>query len=131
MTDITRPGRTYTITVAGWMILYVVLLVGVIYGVRQGTVPEGPLRYALALLPAIPVAGVMFAVGKLMRDSDEYVRALMAVRFITAAGITFTLATAWGFLEAIAGAPHIELYWVFVAFWIVYPLCTALVRNVR
>jgi hypothetical protein len=131
MTDVTRPRRVYTFSVAGWMVLYLVLLFGVVIAERQGLLPPGPIRYALALAPAVPVIGIIFAVGRLMRDSDEYVRALMAHRIVVASGVTFALTTAWGFLEALADAPHIELYWVFVLFWMVWPFTCFLIRRVR
>ena len=40
-----------------------------------------------------------------------------AKRFILAAGLAMGLAVFWGFAERFAAAPHLEGWWVYVAFW--------------
>jgi hypothetical protein len=127
----TQPGRAYKIAASVWMVLYIALVLGVALAIKHDIVPPGPLRYALAVTPSVPIAGMIFAFSRYMRDSDEYIRALLSRRIVVAAGLTFILSNSWGFMEAFAGAPHIELYWVFVGFCLLYGTAGLFVRDVR
>lgn len=73
--------------------------------------------WALAAAVAAPVAGQIWATLAFIRDSDEFVAALTAKRFILAAGLAIGLSVFWGFAEKFAQAPHLEGWWVYVVFW--------------
>ncbi len=95
---------------------YVVVTLGVSVYFRHGP-PPGLLRYVLAALPAIPILGVIHAMGRyLVEEPDEYVRAQAVRAVLRAMGLTLALATSWGFIEAYAGAPKVPMYYVFIAF---------------
>jgi len=87
--------------------------------------------WILALAVAAPVAGQIWAVLAWMRDSDEFVRALAAKRFVIAAGAAMALFSAWGFLETYAGAAHAPGWLIYPLFWAAFGLVTPLVRNSR
>ncbi|MEH6675870.1 hypothetical protein [Phenylobacterium sp.] len=87
--------------------------------------------WVLALAVAAPVAGQIWAVLAWMRDSDEFVRALAAKRFVIAAGAAMALFSAWGFLETYAGAAHAPGWLIYPLFWAAFGLVTPLVRNSR
>jgi hypothetical protein len=54
----------------------------------------------LALLPAVPILGMVLTFGAYLRDEhDEYVRMLAVQSSLYATGITLTVTTVWGFLE--------------------------------
>jgi hypothetical protein len=126
-----RAMRSYAAGIAFWMVAYAVILVGVILAIQYGLVPPGPVRYAVALAPSVPIAGVIFVGARYLRDADEYLRAMMARRILWASGVTFILTTAWGFLEDLAGAPHIPLYWVFTVFGALVGVSAVFVRSAR
>lgn len=123
-----RPQRTYVISVTAWMSLYAVLVFAVPMAREAGLLP-GPTIYAAALLPSIPVAGVMWAALRLMARSDEFVRALLAKRFVIASGIAYVLCAAWGFLETYANAPHVPSWMVFPVFWGAFGIISPFVRT--
>jgi hypothetical protein len=127
----TQPARAYRNAALLWTGLYVVLVFAVALASRDGVVPPGPLTYVLAAAPSLPIAGILFAFSRYLRDSDEYVRALLTRRIVVAAGLTFILSNTWGFLELFAAAPHVALYWVFVGFCVLYGAVARLVRDAR
>jgi len=73
----------------------------------------GALRYAIALLPAVPLVGVIALVAQaISTEEDEFQRAVWAQAVLWGTGTTMVASTVWGFLEK-AGAPHVPLTWVF------------------
>lgn len=120
MLMIGRPTNTaqrrYVIRTLAFMGGYVAIMVAVIFGALddiQGT----PAAWGLALTVTAPIAGQIWATLAVMRDSDEFVRAVMAKQFILAAGISMALFTAWGFAESFADAPHAEGWLIYPLFW--------------
>jgi putative oxidoreductase len=126
-----RAARAYALGIVFWMVVYALVLSAVVVAVSLGRIPAGPLRYAAALAPSVPIAGVIFSAARYLRDTDEYIRAMMSRRILWASGATFILTTAWGFLEGLAGAPHIELYWVFPLFAVMVGFSALFVRSAR
>jgi hypothetical protein len=73
----------------------------------------GPPAYALALLPGISVAGIFWAVGRLLiEEKDEYLRMLLVRQTLVATGFTLSLATMWGFLENFHLVPHVDAFYI-------------------
>ncbi len=87
--------------------------------------------YILALAIAAPVAGQIWATLALMHDSDEFVRAITAKRFILASGLAMALLSAWGFMESYAHAPHAPGWLIYPLFWAVFGLVSPFVRTSR
>ena len=99
--------RTIWISVA-----YAIFLIAAVYGFKHDLV-GGPLRYVVAVLPALPVVGLFIAMGRyLVEEQDEYVRMLMVRQTLWASGIALSLATVWGFLENFEVVGHIDAYYV-------------------
>lgn len=92
---------------------------------------SGPGKWAFALAVAAPVAAHIWATLALMAQSDEFVRALLAKRFILASGLTMALFTAWGFMESYAGAWHAPGWLMYAVFWAAYGVVTPFVRTSR
>jgi hypothetical protein len=89
---------------------YVAVLLAVMF-VREMHLVRGVLAYALAILPAIPVIGMAWALGLYLREeTDEFERALSIENALWATGATLSIATIWGFSEVLAGAPHAAGY---------------------
>lgn len=75
--------------------------------------------FAIAMLPALPVLGMIWAMARyLQEEQDEYLRhrAVMAALFGLA--LLLGLASFWGFLETFGIAPHVP-GWSAVPIWAV------------
>ena len=121
--------RRYAARTAAFMLGYVgVNLIAIFNGFDD---IRRPGAYALALAVAAPVAGQIWATLTFMRESDEFVRALTAKRFIVAAGLAMALFSAWGFMESFADAPHIEGWLIYPLFWALYGVTAPFIRNTR
>ncbi len=117
MNSMSPAGRRYVRRFVPLMLLYVAAIFLSVWMFAHNP-PEGWLRYGLAVLPALPILGVIAVVGLYLREEeDEYVRMRMATVSLYATGVTLALATVWGFLEQFGTVPHIPLYYAFVTFW--------------
>lgn len=122
MTTARPAGRRYVARLIPLMILYVVALFGVTWLFNTDP-PEGALRYLFAVLPALPIVGVVWAVGMyLHEEDDEYLRMKLATVSLWATGLTLAAASVWGFLEQFETVPHIPLYYAFVFYWFSFGL---------
>lgn len=124
------PDREYVVSLSACFVVYFALIVAAEWNESAGLIAR-PWLYLLAVAPAAPVSGMLLAVLRLMTRSDEFVRSLLAKRFVLAAGIVFALGTAWGFLEMYAGVPDFPLYLILPAFWAAFGLVSPLVRTTR
>jgi hypothetical protein len=76
----------------------------------------GPLLWAAAILPVLPVFGMIWTMGRYMREEqDEYLRMRAANAALIATGLLLAIATAWGFLEMFGLVPHVPA-------WAAFPL---------
>lgn len=108
----TRPAqRAYLRRMAVLMTLYVATLFGATWLFRHDEL-AGPLAYLLGILPAIPVVGVFWAIGRLLvEESDEFLRMLLVRQIVVATGFALSICTIWGFLESFDLVPHVDAYW--------------------
>lgn len=126
----TSPMRAYAVGTAIAMVAYVVCIVIAVL-VRETGALGGPALYAVAILPALPILAQLGVTLRLMTAADEFVRGLMARRFVIAASLLFAAATVWGFLETFADAPHAPSYLAYPGFWGAYGLVSPFVRSTR
>lgn len=104
--------RRYNKRVVWLSLFYAVALIGAVYGFKHHLV-AGPLAWAVAVLPALPIVGIFAAIGLyLVEEQDEYVRAMTARQTLWASGFALSIATVWGFLESFELVGHVESYWV-------------------
>ena len=62
--------------------------------------PHGVAAYALAVLPALPIVGVIWTVMRLLvEETDEYLRMLHVRQSLFATGFCLTIMTVWEFLQ--------------------------------
>ena len=123
----TPAAKAYSIRTLFFMVGYVVALFLAIGGALDAV--GGVSGWVLAAAVSAPVAGQIWATLAFIRDSDEFVAAVTAKRFIIAAGLTLALAVFWGFAEKFAEAPHIEGWWVYVVFWALMGVMPVFVRS--
>jgi hypothetical protein len=75
---------------------------------------HGPLLWVLALLPTLPITGMIVTMGRLLvEETDEYQRMRMVRASLIATGLVLVLASLWGFLEMFDLVPHVWLWAVF------------------
>ena len=71
--------------------------------------------YVSALLPAIAIMGMFWAIIRFLVElEDEYQRLLHVRQTIIATGFALSFATIWGFLEQFGLVPFIPAWWVTV-----------------
>lgn len=123
------PAQRYRTRTVVFMSFYVAFNLAAILGAFDGRQPPG--TWFLALAISAPVVGQIWATLAFMRDSDEFIRALTARRFILASGLAMAGFTTWGFLESYATAPHAPGWLIFALFWLCYGAVTPFVRSTR
>jgi len=110
--------RRYTIRMLAFGAAYAVTLVGAIMIMKQPWAPTGVPLYLLAVLPALPVIGMIWTIMRLaVETEDEYQRHLFGRQVLVATGLTLSLATIWGFLEdsdlvAVLPSYHVTVVWL-------------------
>ena len=126
----TAAGRRYVIRTTAFMTGYLAVNIAAIFGAFDD-IQGKPAAWLLALSVSAPVAGQLWATLAMMRDSDEYIRGVFAKQFILAAGLAMAIATAWGFGESYADAPHIPAWIIYPLFWGMFGLVAMFVRYER
>jgi hypothetical protein len=108
----------YNWRVVGLSVLYSVFFIAAVYGFKHNLIP-GPLRYFVAILPALPIIGIFGAIGRyLVEEQDEYVRMLMVRQTLWASALTLSVATVWGFLDNFGLVGDVDGYWVAIIWFI-------------
>lgn len=80
--------------------------------------PPFALRALLAILPGLAIIGIFWAIGRLIiEEQDEFMRMLIVRQSLVATGFALSAASIWGFLEAADVVPHLDAYWVAVAWF--------------
>lgn len=103
--------KRYTRSVLLLMSGYVLILLGVV-SYHNNHPLHGPLGYVAGVLPALPVIGVFFVLGRyLVEERDEYLRFQVTRQALIATGFAMSIATAWGFLENFGLVPHVYAYY--------------------
>ena len=111
------------------MILYVVAILSVTTIFVLNRV-YGTEAYFLAILPALPLLGVIAAFGMyLTEEPDEFVRTVMVHCSLWATGILLALSTIWGFLENYTNDAHVPMYLAFSFWWAAFGLVSPLVYR--
>jgi hypothetical protein len=91
--------RRYVIRIAALMSFYVIALFAAV-SVFKHHIVSGPAAYALALVPALPIIGVFWAVMRLLvEEPDEFMRMLLVRQTLVATGFCLTIMTVWEFLQ--------------------------------
>ncbi|HEY2357901.1 MAG TPA: hypothetical protein VGH86_10655 [Phenylobacterium sp.] len=109
------------------MAVYAVVLVGVIR-LFDTDPPTGPLKYAAAVAPAIPLLVNFWFYGRyIVEEDDEFRRLQIVLTMLIGLAVVLAVTTVWGFLEVLAGAPHIPVYFVAVVYVVAQGLSAPLV----
>ncbi|HEY1607018.1 MAG TPA: hypothetical protein VGF77_15630 [Allosphingosinicella sp.] len=123
-------NRAYLRRFLPLMALYMLIVAGEVW-LDDRITPARPLAIALAILPALPLIGVVWAFGRLLvEESDEYLRSLTVRQFMIATGFMLCATSIWGFLDAFGQVPHMPMYWAFIL-WCVGLGVGTLVNEMR
>ena len=113
-----RANRRYLVRLGIAMTAYIATLFLAVTYVKNGQV-SGPLAYVLAVLPGLSVAGVFWAIARLIvEEEDEYLRLLLVRQALVATGFTLTIVTIWGFLENFGLVDHVDGFYVAILWFI-------------
>lgn len=126
----TAAHRKYVVRTLLFMSGYVAINVAAIFGAFDD-IASPVAAWGLALAVSAPVVGQIWATLSLMRDSDEFVRAVTAKQFILASGLAMALASVWGFGESYANAPHVPAWLIYPLFWACFGLVAPFIRSSR
>lgn len=81
--------------------------------------PSGVVLGLVAILPALPVLGMIWAMQRYLREErDEFLRIRFTHAALTGTGMLLAIATVWGFLETFHVAPHAP-GWLAMPVWAV------------
>ena len=106
------PQARYVRRVLISMSLYLVTLSAALHWVGRGHLAGLP-AYLLAILPGLSVIGVFWAYGRLLiEETDEFQRLLLVRQSMVATAFALSIATAWGFLEAVDLVQHVDAYYI-------------------
>ena len=107
MTAYRSPAlRRYLSRLAALMCIYILTLFIAVKAFRADAV-SGAAAYALAILPALPVIGVFWAVMRLLvEEPDEFIRLIHVRQCLVATGFCLTVMTVWEFLQNFDLAPR-------------------------
>jgi hypothetical protein len=107
-------NRRYNQRVLVLSALYAACLLGAVYGFKHHLL-SGAVRYPAAVLPALPIIGIVAVIGRyLVEEQDEYLRMLMVRQTLWASGFALSAATIWGFLEGFELVRYAPAYYVAV-----------------
>jgi hypothetical protein len=92
--------RRYFIRVSLFMVAYVLILTIGLSLARGSADLAAPMLFLLALLSALPIIGVFWAIFRLLIEIDDgYQRLLFVKQTLIATAITLATVTVWQFLE--------------------------------
>lgn len=109
-----RAARNYIRRFVPTMSAYVAVLLGARWAADRWD-PDGTLQVLLAVIPALPIVGVIAVMGLyLVEEKDEYLKQRTALAMLIGTGLLLSVATIWGFLEQDGIVPHVPAYWAFM-----------------
>lgn len=120
--------RRYFYELGGASVIYVLTVIGAKYVVRA-LAEDDPLRYVVALIPALAAIAMVLAVVRFVMRADELQQQIHGIGAVIALVATIALAFTWGFLESFAGLPSMEVIWLGVFGITVWGLAAAWVQR--
>lgn len=129
MKSLTSADRRYLRRFVPLMVLYVATIMGVSVVFRT-LHPAGPLAWALAVAPGLPILGVIAVMGLYLKEeADEFQRNVLVEAMLWGIGLTLSVTTVWGLLEFYVDAPPLPAFWAFPVFCGAMGLAQPLVRG--
>lgn len=113
MARIKSPSqRAYVRRMVALMAVYVTAILGGSFAERAGLLNNAT-TILVALVSGLCIAGVFWAIGRLIvEEQDEFRRMLMVRQALIATGFSLSIASIHGFLSVFELLPRVDLYWV-------------------
>jgi hypothetical protein len=109
-------GRRYLRRFIPTMAAYVVLVFGASFAIDRLEL-GGPVAWALAIAPSLPILGVIAIMGLYLKEeTDEFQRNILIESMLWGFGLTMAVTSVWGFLEIYVDAPALPSFWAFPIF---------------
>jgi hypothetical protein len=100
-----------------WAAFAYVLGLGIAITLDRQLDPGASARFALALLPILPIFAMIWSMGRyLIEEHDEYLRHRTIMAALGGLGLVLGLGSFWGFLETFGLAPHAPGWWTVPVF---------------
>jgi hypothetical protein len=116
MKDVVRRRYIIRCLIGAGMVIFLSFVASLSF--RQGHL-NGPLAWAVAVLPALPIIWVIIETGRYLADEkDEFQRSVLVQSLLGGIGGILATTTIWGFLEDFALAPHLDLVLIYAIFWL-------------
>jgi hypothetical protein len=119
-----RSARRYSIELSSALVLYAGVLIPTIFWLRA--YPDASARWAVALLPAIPVLLVFWAVIRFLSRMDELGRRMVTEALAAAFAGSAMLVITFGLLE-VGGMPRMSPWLIWIAMGAIWALASAVV----
>lgn len=122
-------GRRYLKRFIPAMIAYAVLIFGASFAFRDPGL-TGPLAWAIAVAPAVPIVAVIAIMGLYVKEeTDEFQRRVLIESMLWGFGVTLTVTTVSGFLEMYVHTPGLQSFWAFPIFCLAMGVSQLFVRR--
>ncbi len=121
--------RRYRRRLAAAMLTYTVVLIASLWLLR-GAHLAGPLLWIVAAAPAVPILGVLVAMGLYLREEpDEFERMIHVEAMLWGLGAVLAVTTVWGFLSNANVVPAPPLFLVFPLFCLAWGFSQPFIRR--
>lgn len=111
------------------MLAYTAALLGSLSLIR-GAHLDGPLLWIVAAAPAVPILGVLLAMGLYLKEEpDEFERRIHVEAMLWGLGAVLAVTTVWGFLSNANVVPAPPLYLVFPMFCLAWGFSQPFIRR--
>jgi len=121
---------------AFWLLraLYAVACLGGALLIKKVVGAEPLVVAGIAVATAAPIAGIFWLIGRLLRETDEYMRKLQTEALLSGGMITLSLVVMWSFFELYGVVPQQRYFpatmFVAPAFFVFYGISFA-IRRLR
>jgi len=121
-------ARRYLYRLFTTLAFYIAFLVTAVWAFSRYHL-TGALAYLLAVLPALPIVGMVVVVGLyLAEEKDEFQRAVLVQALLGGIGATLVVTTAWGFLENYAHFQRLNILMIWPLYLIFVGISYGLVK---
>lgn len=111
-------NKQYLKTTAISMVFYMIAIFGAAVYLRSADAAPDVVKYGLALLPALFVWWFLWGAIRFYKDTDEYERSKMVGGMLAGVVVLMLISSSWGFMEMLADAPRLPIFWILPIFFI-------------
>jgi len=110
------------------MALYLFSMIGISIARKQDTLPE-PLLYVVSIIPAVFIVIWILGHMRYINGLDEFLQKLQIKAVLFGLAGIMIIATIWGLMEILAGAPTLPIFYVVPGFYFIYGLAYIIIAK--